>query len=120
MSVQHKDLTDPVLHEPKGASIATDGQVYIADGTGSGVWTTLPEDPHNTIAYADKILDGITGGGITIAIPSALTLAGLRDYANYVPFTDIFTDANLKKDIDFDINGDFIVLLKVFTSLTSG
>lgn len=37
-NVQHNALTDPNIHEPKGASTATSGQVYVADGTGSGVW----------------------------------------------------------------------------------
>ena len=32
-------MTDPELHEPKGASIATAGEVYTADGLGSGAWT---------------------------------------------------------------------------------
>lgn len=37
----HKLLTDPNLHEPKGVSTATAGQVYRADGLGSGSWQTL-------------------------------------------------------------------------------
>lgn len=36
--MQHKDLTGSDLHEPKGCSTATAGQVYIADGAGSGTW----------------------------------------------------------------------------------
>ena len=39
---QHKDLTDPYLHEPIGASTATAGQVYVANGTGSGEFKKLP------------------------------------------------------------------------------
>ena len=37
---EHNALTDTVggLHEPKGASTATSGQSYIADGAGSGAW----------------------------------------------------------------------------------
>lgn len=37
-TVYHKDLTDPDLHEPKGIITAQDGDVYIADGNGSGSW----------------------------------------------------------------------------------
>lgn len=37
----HKDLTGANLHEPKGVSAASSGQVYAADGAGSGAWTTL-------------------------------------------------------------------------------
>ena len=41
-NVNHSSLTDPYLHEPKGASSASDGEVYISDGAGSGAWTYLP------------------------------------------------------------------------------
>jgi hypothetical protein len=37
--VQHSSLTDPNLHEPKGASSANAGEVYVADGAGSGDWS---------------------------------------------------------------------------------
>lgn len=39
--VAHKDLIDPDIHEPKGASDATSGQIYVADGAGSGNWTSF-------------------------------------------------------------------------------
>ena len=35
---EHNTLTGASLHEPKGASTATVGQIYVATGTGSGVW----------------------------------------------------------------------------------
>lgn len=34
----HKDLTGADLHEPKGVAAASSGQVYVANGSGSGVW----------------------------------------------------------------------------------
>lgn len=37
----HKDMTGADLHEPKGVASATSGQVYQADGLGSGTWSTL-------------------------------------------------------------------------------
>lgn len=36
----HSSLTDPNIHEPKDISTANSGEVYIADGAGSGAWTT--------------------------------------------------------------------------------
>lgn len=42
MTVQHVDITDPNLHEPKGVAAAAVGQVYVTDGLGSGVMTLLP------------------------------------------------------------------------------
>lgn len=40
-TVAHKNLTGTDLHEPKGAATAASGQVYVANGSGSGTWTTL-------------------------------------------------------------------------------
>lgn len=39
MTVQHKDLIDPEIHEPKGISMAAVKTVYVADGNGGGNWT---------------------------------------------------------------------------------
>jgi hypothetical protein len=41
-NIQHSVLTDPNLHEPKGVSTATTGQVYVANGSGTGVWKDVP------------------------------------------------------------------------------
>lgn len=38
---EHVDIVDPEIHEPKGVAAATIGQVYVADGVGSGTWTSL-------------------------------------------------------------------------------
>lgn len=38
-NVNHSTLTDPYLHEPKGAASASSGEVYVANGAGSGAWT---------------------------------------------------------------------------------
>ncbi len=45
----HSSLTDPNIHEPKGASTANDGEVYVADGAGSGAWEAkLPAQTGNS------------------------------------------------------------------------
>ena len=40
-NVSHASLTGSNLHEPKGVETATVGQAYLANGLGSGAWTTL-------------------------------------------------------------------------------
>lgn len=40
-NVSHATLTGSQLHEPKGVSTATLGEVYVADGTGSGNWANV-------------------------------------------------------------------------------
>ncbi|AXH71951.1 MAG: hypothetical protein [Podoviridae sp. ctbj_2] len=42
MAVQHRNLPDSEIHEPKGASTAVSNTVYVSDGSGSGVWKRLP------------------------------------------------------------------------------
>lgn len=36
--IQHSAITDPNIHEPKGITTALNGQMYVADGGGSGNW----------------------------------------------------------------------------------
>lgn len=42
--VQHKDIPDAQLHEPKGASTAANGRVYVSNGSGSGSWQKVKDD----------------------------------------------------------------------------
>lgn len=37
----HASLTGSSLHEPKGVALAAAGTIYVANGAGSGSWTTL-------------------------------------------------------------------------------
>lgn len=41
MTIQHADIPDAQLHEPKGAATAAAGTAYIADGAGSGTWVKV-------------------------------------------------------------------------------
>lgn len=45
MTIEHNLITDPKIHEPKGVSSASAGEVYVADGLGSGSWTN--KEPKN-------------------------------------------------------------------------
>lgn len=38
---QHSTITDPHVHEPKGASTAANATVYVSNGAGSGTWKIL-------------------------------------------------------------------------------
>jgi hypothetical protein len=39
--VQHRDITDPNIHEPKGVKFAPEGTAYVADGLGGGQWVPV-------------------------------------------------------------------------------
>lgn len=67
MSVQHSAITDPNIHEPKGVASASSGAIYVANGSGSGVWTnrnTLFATP----AYASMAM---AANGVGTGIPDA-------------------------------------------------
>lgn len=50
MTVEHKDILDPNIHEPKGVSTASSNQIYVANGSGSGSWVT---PPYHSPVYAE-------------------------------------------------------------------
>lgn len=52
-TVQHRDIPDAQLHEPKGVLTASQGQVYVANGGGSGAWAKVGSD----------VLKGLSGDG---------------------------------------------------------
>ena len=66
MSVQHDAITDPNIHEPKGAATASANTVYVADGAGSGAWGQLDENSLDTASIYADIQTDIDAGSITI------------------------------------------------------
>lgn len=44
MAIQHRDIPETELHEPKGASTASVGTVYTSTGNGSGTWKKIDTD----------------------------------------------------------------------------
>ena len=65
MAVQHSEITDPNIHEPKGASTAALGQVYAADGAGSGDWYII--DARGSVGFSNITTP------LTITYPAAYT-----------------------------------------------
>lgn len=55
---EHKNITDPNIHEPKGVSVATVGTTYIADGAGSGAWSAIPLDLSGMVI--ERLVDGFS------------------------------------------------------------
>ncbi len=54
-NVAHASLTGSNLHEPKGIENASTGQVYVANGSGTGSWTSL-----DVTAFTGMIADFTT------------------------------------------------------------
>ena len=78
MTIQHKAIANAELHEPKDVSAATVGQVYVADGAGSGDWT-------NQFKANDTVVVNVVGD---LPTPSGGAIQ-LVDNTNYVFGTDI-------------------------------
>jgi hypothetical protein len=83
-NVNHATLTDPNLHEPKGIAAAPAGQVYIADGAGSGDWKELSRYVNGyvafdaaTPAYQHSVTTSFTAIDPTFAISSNNGFTGL-------------------------------------------
>ena len=121
-NVNHSTLTDPYLHEPKGVAAASAGDVYIADGAGSGDWTQI----HNYIngyidfdattpAYQHSVTTSFTALNPTFSVggtpkgwtgetsPNArLVYEGTEDTFAKVSFTLNFQNASgTDKDVEF-------------------
>ena len=56
MAIEHKDIDDAELHEPKGAASALSGTVYVADGAGSGAWA-VQEEGASTVTQVETVTD---------------------------------------------------------------
>ena len=71
MSVEHSTLTGSDLHEPKGTAAANTGEVYIANGSGSGTWTAH----HNRCVLTTRIDDISTASSAWVVTPVAGTIS---------------------------------------------
>ena len=77
-NVNHSTLSDPFLHEPKGVASASSGDVYLANGSGSGTWTSrqaILTVQFPDISTASNLYVPIPYAGTVTKIQSALTAA---------------------------------------------
>ncbi len=83
--VEHVNIADPQIHEPKGVAAASIGQVYVANGAGSGAWSDL-------IASVSPTNEVIVNSLSDLPTPSGGIIA-LADNTRYVFGTSLtFTD----------------------------
>lgn len=96
MAIEHKDIEDPQLHEPKEIAAANNGEVYVADGALSGNWERLPSSSIDTTGAVIGQLFVADGSGSGDWEDSGGTVYGQMDILNNT--TIIVLPAN----IDFD------------------
>lgn len=78
--IQHALIQDPMIHEPKGAATANNGTVYVANGTGSGVWTPTNDFPVRTgwASYEDAQYTSLSPLAVTSGVRTKLTIDALK------------------------------------------
>ena len=125
--IQHRDITGDNIHEPKGASTALDGQVYRADGTGSGDWVfpaghaygelfieagataqTLPAA--SATAKLNPTGEWTTNGSANVTLSAAngtitILQAGEYQLNFYITFTTAAVAAGARYNFHYAVNG---------------
>lgn len=61
--MEHRNIPNDGLHEPKDIVFATSGQVYVADGAGSGTWREAPIQGLGTALSGQTFVSDGAGGG---------------------------------------------------------
>jgi len=102
--VQHKDIADPEIHEPKGVSTASAGQVYHASGTGTGTWqkvdsTTLKGVTGDSGSTNKKLVSDGTNGFV-FRMDSAYGQMNITNNTNNFALTAA-ADATLNTTTDY-------------------
>ena len=107
--IQHADLPDQYLHEPKGASTAAAGSVYVADGEGSGGFQLLPV---SSLDFDAEALEPV----VQTTIPDPITVSGtdLSEIATGV-LNDVAYTAQVPVATVKTINKNFKELFNIYS-----
>lgn len=115
-TIEHSVLSDSEVHEPKGISAASEGQVYQADGSGSGDWADLPTGYSRwswNIDSSTTTATALTSGVATVLTNDAAGAAyldfGITGTSDPWDTTDNsfdFSEAGLEVGDDFEIRLD--------------
>lgn len=106
--IEHKDLPDALCHEPKGASTASVGEVYVADGEGSGEFKKVPVSSLDiTVSAVEDMTQPVVPSTVSI------TDGGLSQTAIGV-LTDVPAFAGIPQAITTKINLTSSELLRFY------
>lgn len=108
--IQHSELPDELLHEPKGASTAAEGTVYIADGAKSG---TFKKIPLSSLDFIPEAVEDLQHKEVTDTI--SLTGASLSQVASGV-LTDVQAFVGIPQEITSKINQNAVELLRLYNN----
>jgi hypothetical protein len=118
----HSTLTGAELHEPKGISLASSNEVYVANGTGSGSWGFQQNECYGAMRFVEVSKEfNIAAAdtyypvnGATLVTPGTLWVTG--QVGDCVTFAN---DGNNERLV-VDTAGDYAIVLTLsFTGLVS-
>ena len=112
-TIEHKDLPDSLLHEPKGASTASAGMTYVADGAASGSFQFLPL---TYVSFTRATIGEITPATITPIV--SLTDGGLSQIPDGV-LSDVPAAHNVPRRVTDTINKNAAELLRLYWNLVT-
>lgn len=108
--IEHSELPDNLLHEPKGASTAAAGTVYVADGAGSGSFQKLPTTSLNiTIPTVTAATHSAVDGTVDL---DGSALSQVADGS----LTDIPSLVNIPQTLTNKINENAAELLRLYNN----
>lgn len=108
--IQHSELPDNLLHEPKGASTAVAGTTYIADGAGKGSFKKIPINSLDFVANSVANLQPTT-----ISSTTSLNGSSLSQVANGV-LTDVSAFVGVPQEITSKINQNAAEILRLYNN----
>ncbi len=73
MTIQHNIIADPDIHEPKGVATAASNSLYVANGSGSGVWQTVDTSSLANGAVETAKIEDLNVTGAKIANQTIVT-----------------------------------------------
>jgi hypothetical protein len=115
----HADLSDPELHEPKGAASASAGQIYVSDGAGSGVWT--PANSYNVNGWAYYKDNATAQTFTTTATKLSIDGLGTTTETSYLPLgVSNFWNTSTDEIIASGIGDSYIARLDLPISNATG
>jgi len=94
LTIEHKDITGADLHEPKGASSASAGEIFVADGAGSGSWENTSISQHGEM----DITNNTTATAVTAAVDVTLNTD-----SDYVKVTASWASAH-EHNVTFNVD----------------
>jgi len=114
-TIEHSSIPNSDLHEPKGVSGATSGDVYIADGAGSGAWG--PPNSADGFKYGSIYSDH---SDAVVVSSIGTTAKKMEAFSSDAPSNGVSPDSTNHK-LTVDTAGDYGILFSMaFATSGSG